>query len=153
MNSELEMLHNDDILRSVVIGSGLATKSSWLSSFRNKSREIKIEKAVERLAGTLNVQPVRKSRVITISYSSHEASLSAAVLRELAGAYVKKHTEMRRPSGQQTFFESQMNTSFARNVIRGEPERRLYLPRRLTCTAGCPRMRGAWTCSSLRANS
>ena len=113
MNSELEMLHNDDILRSVVIGSGLAARSSWRSSFRNESREIKIEKAVERLAGTLNVQPVRKSRVITISYSSHEASLSAAVLRELADAYVKKHTEMRRPSGQQTFFESQMN-----NIVR-----------------------------------
>ncbi|PYV47853.1 MAG: hypothetical protein DMG94_04840 [Acidobacteria bacterium] len=46
MNSELEMLHNDDILRSVVIGSGLAARSSWRSSFRNESREIKIEKAV-----------------------------------------------------------------------------------------------------------
>ena len=142
MNSEVEMLRDDDILRSVVIGSGLAARSSWLSSFRNESREIKIEKAVERLAGTLNVQPVRKSRVITISYSSHEASLSAAVLRELADAYVKKHTEMRRPSGQQTFFESQMkqsrvaldeaqerlmNFSRKRGVVSAELERDLTL--------------------------
>ena len=142
MNSEVEMLRDDDILRSVVIASGLAARSSWLSRFRNESREIKIEKAVERLAGTLNVQPVRKSRVITISYSSHEASLSAAVLRELADAYVKKHTEMRRPSGQQTFFESQMkqsrvaldeaqerlmNFSRKRGVVSAELERDLTL--------------------------
>jgi len=122
MNSEVEMLRDDDILRSVVIGSGLAARSSWLSSFRNEPRNVKSEKAVERLAGALNVQPVRKSRLITISYSSHEASLSAAVLQELADAYIKKHTEMRRPSGQQTFFESQMKQS---RVALDEAQQRL----------------------------
>jgi uncharacterized protein involved in exopolysaccharide biosynthesis len=111
MNSEVELLRDDDILRNVVVGSGLGAHSSWLSGLRNETRDVRIEKAVQQLATKLDVQPVRKSRLITISYSSENARLSAEVLRELADAYVKRHTEMRRPSGQQTFFESQMKQS------------------------------------------
>jgi uncharacterized protein involved in exopolysaccharide biosynthesis len=111
MNSEVELLRDDDILRKVVVGSGLGAKSSWLSRLRNETREVRIERDVQRLATTLDVHPVRKSRLITISYRSADANLSAAVLRELADSYVKRHTEMRRPSGQQTFFESQMKQS------------------------------------------
>ena len=91
--------------------SGLAEKRSWLSRLGNENREIKIEKAVQRLAGALDIRPVRKSRLITISYSSPEPDLAAAVLRQLADSFVKKHTEMRRPSGQQAFFEAQMKQS------------------------------------------
>src|SRR5947208_6184357 len=58
MNSEVEMLRDDDILRRVVIGSGLGAGSSWLSSLRNEPREVRIEKALQRLAERLNVQPV-----------------------------------------------------------------------------------------------
>jgi uncharacterized protein involved in exopolysaccharide biosynthesis len=108
MNSEMELVRDDDILREVVLGTGLAEKHSWLSSLRNDSQEVRTQRAVQRLAQKLDVLPVRKSRLITVSYSSGTPDLSAAVLQRLADAYIKKHAAMKRPSGQQIFFESQM---------------------------------------------
>jgi uncharacterized protein involved in exopolysaccharide biosynthesis len=108
LNSEVELLGDDDILRQVVINTGLADKISWISRLRGEDRDERIEKAVRRLAGKLEVQPVRKSRLITISYRSPDPQLSAAVLRSLADAYLAKHVEIRRPSGQQDFFQQQM---------------------------------------------
>lgn len=108
LNSEVELLGDQDILRTVAIDTGLADQVSWISRLRGESRETSIQKAVQRLAGKLEVQPVRKSRLITVAYRSSDPRLSAAVLRSLADAYLEKHIEIRRPSGQQTFFEQQM---------------------------------------------
>jgi len=111
MNSEMELVRDDDILREVVLKTGLAEQVSWLSRLRNDTPEVRTQRAVQRLARRLDVLPVRKSRLITVAYSSRDPQLSAAVLQRLADAYIKKHAEMRRPSGQQTFFESQMQQS------------------------------------------
>jgi uncharacterized protein involved in exopolysaccharide biosynthesis len=108
LNSEVELLKDEDILRQVVIDTRLAAKSSWISSLRGEDYDTRVARAVRRLAEKLEVQPVRKSRLITISYRSADPQLSAAVLRSLADAYLAKHVEIRRPSGQQTFFEQQM---------------------------------------------
>jgi uncharacterized protein involved in exopolysaccharide biosynthesis len=67
------------------------------------------------LAEKLEVRPVRKSRLITVAYRSSDPQLSVAVLRSLADAYLAKHIEIRRPSGQQTFFEQQ--TEQARRAL------------------------------------
>jgi uncharacterized protein involved in exopolysaccharide biosynthesis len=116
LNSEVELLGDDDILRQVVVDTGLADKTSWISRLRGENRDMRVERAVRRLAGKLEVQPVRKSRLITISYRSVDPQLSAAVLRSLADAYLAKHVEIRRPSGQQDFFEQQMEQ--ARRTLR-----------------------------------
>ncbi len=108
LNSEVELLGDQDILRKVVLETGLADRASWISTLRGDDREARVQKAVERLAGKLEVQPVRKSRLITVAYLSSDPQLSAAVLRSLADAYLAKHVEIRRPSGQQAFFEQQM---------------------------------------------
>lgn len=107
LNSEVELLGDEDILRKVVLDTGLADKVSWVSQLRDEDRETLVQKAVERLAGKLEVAPVRKSRLITVAYRSSDPQLSAAVLRALADAYLAKHVEIRRPRGQQTFFEQQ----------------------------------------------
>jgi uncharacterized protein involved in exopolysaccharide biosynthesis len=59
----------------------------------------------------LNVEAVRKSRLIAISYSSGNGSRSAAVLDCLAKAYLAKHSEIRRPTGQYAFFREQVAES------------------------------------------
>jgi uncharacterized protein involved in exopolysaccharide biosynthesis len=110
LNSEVELLHDDDLLRQVVLDTGLAQKT-WFSTLTFQNPEERTEKAVRRLAGKLDVQPVRKSRVVTVSYSSSNAVRSAAVLRSLARAYLAKHAANVRPSGQQIFFEQQVNES------------------------------------------
>ena len=108
LNSEVELLRDEDLLRKVVLDAGLANKTSWISRLGREDQETRVEKAARRLAGNLEVQPVRKSRLITVAYRSPDPQLSAAVLRSLADAYLAKHVEIRRPSGQQTFFEQQM---------------------------------------------
>jgi uncharacterized protein involved in exopolysaccharide biosynthesis len=126
LNSEVELLGDNDILRQVVIGTGLARKISWIPKLRAEDRETLIQKAVQRLAGKLEVQPVRKSRLITITYRSSDPQLSAAVLRWLADAYLAKHVEIRRPSGQQDFFQQQ--TEQARSALQQRRRRWSHLP-------------------------
>ena len=110
LNSEVELLRDTDILRQVVLETGLAPKT-WISALTLQNSEERTEKAVRRLAEQLDVQPVRKSRLITVSYSSSDAARSAAVLRSLERAYLAKHAANVRPSGQQIFFEQQVNES------------------------------------------
>jgi uncharacterized protein involved in exopolysaccharide biosynthesis len=110
LNSEVELLHDEDILRQVVVETGLA-RATWSSALTGQSPDERIEKAVRRLARKLEVQPVRKSRLITVSYSSSNPERSAAVLRSLARTYLTKHAESARPSGEQTFFEQQIRES------------------------------------------
>jgi uncharacterized protein involved in exopolysaccharide biosynthesis len=110
LNSEVELLRDEDILRQVVLDTGLGQKT-WLSVVTRQNFEERTEKAVRRLADKLNVQPVRKSRLITVSYSSSNAAQSAEVLHSLARAYLAKQAMSIRPSGQQIFFEQQVNES------------------------------------------
>jgi uncharacterized protein involved in exopolysaccharide biosynthesis len=110
LNSEVELLRDDDILRQVVIETGLA-KANWLSKLLSPSDDERTEKAVRRLAKKLDVQPVRKSRLISVSYSSSRPQRSAVVLRSLARAYLARHAELHRPSGEQSFFEIQTEES------------------------------------------
>src|SRR4051812_5823731 len=62
LNSEVELLHNEDLLRQVVLDTGLGQKT-WLSVVTRQNSEERTEKAVRRLADKLNVKPVRKSRL------------------------------------------------------------------------------------------
>src|SRR5206468_11628002 len=104
LNSQAELLRDDDILRKVVIETELAEQGRWLALLTRQNQEERIAHAVKRLAGKLDVAPVRKSQIITVSYSSSDARMSAQVLRALAGAYLAKQIEIRRPNGQQEFF-------------------------------------------------
>jgi succinoglycan biosynthesis transport protein ExoP len=122
LNSEVELLRDEDLLRKVVIETGLAVTTSWVSRLRGEDQETRVENAVQRLTERLEVQPVRKSRLITVAYRSSDPHLSAAVLRSLADAYLAKHVEIRRPSGQQTFFEQQMKQS-QRTLEQSEAQR------------------------------
>lgn len=110
LNSEVELLRDGDILREVVVKTGLA-HPTWFSRLTRRSDDERAEKAVRRLAKRLEVQPVRKSRLITVSYSSLDPQRSDAVLESLAHAYLAKHAEIRRPAGQQSFFEEQAEKS------------------------------------------
>jgi uncharacterized protein involved in exopolysaccharide biosynthesis len=127
LNSEVELLRDGDILRKVVIDTRL-DRPSWFSKLRGDNSEARTEKATRKLAGKLTVEPARKSRLITVSYASTDPGLSAKVLRALAAAYLEKHAELRRPSGQQDFFEEQMEQS--RQALEQAQERLVEFGRR-----------------------
>jgi uncharacterized protein involved in exopolysaccharide biosynthesis len=98
LNSELELLRTDDILRGVVMRTGLAGK--------NPSPEA-IDQAVLRLNAALHLEPVNKSNIIGVTYSSTSPQLSANVLNTLTALFLEKNLRVRRPTGQYQFFDQQ----------------------------------------------
>jgi len=105
MNSEAELLKADDVLRKVVVANGLQAKEGGLLG--RGSEPEKIAAAVRHLRSKLDIDPGRKTSLITISYESRDPQQAAAVLRTLGDAYLEKHMEVNRPHGQLAFFEKQ----------------------------------------------
>jgi uncharacterized protein involved in exopolysaccharide biosynthesis len=107
LNSEVELLRDDEVLRKVVIDNGLGGRD-WLHILRfHEGPEERIERAARRLAKKLKVEPMKKTNLIEISYASEDPRRAARVLQSVANAYLEKHTVVHRPSGEVHFFEQQ----------------------------------------------
>lgn len=102
LNSEVELLRDEDLLRQVVVDSGLVPAETPAAG-----RTVKVESAVRRLARTLTVEPLRKSNLIQVRFRARDAQEAARVLTALSSAYMQKHMELQRPSGEAQFFEQQ----------------------------------------------
>jgi uncharacterized protein involved in exopolysaccharide biosynthesis len=108
LNSEIEILKSGDVARAVVLACGL-DKRKGLSEyiFGPATPEKRIEKAVMALEGGLRIEPVNKSHVITVSYTSSDPKMAARVLRELGAAYLQQRKLIFTPPGQVEFFDQQ----------------------------------------------
>jgi len=113
VNSEAELLHDDEILRTVVQQTGLASEgSSWFWSLLGDDDAGKrLARAVRRVDRRLTVEPVRKTALITVSYQSSDPEQTAKVLRTLADAYLERHHQVHRASGEFSFFDQQVTQS------------------------------------------
>src|SRR5207248_3874772 len=98
LNSEVELLKSDDLLRKVVLACGLDKKAA--SSLARDSEEMKVAKAVRGLKKQLEVTTMRKTDLIWVRYESHSPHLAAQVLSTLANLYLDKHVAVHRPPGQ-----------------------------------------------------
>jgi len=107
LNSEAQLIMSEDVLRKAVIDSGLDKRKSLLSSLFGETDEQKIAKAVDKMKGILKVEPLKKTNVIQITYSAHDAKLAAKVLNNVITAYTEKHVAVNRPPGQLKFFEEE----------------------------------------------
>ena len=105
INSEVELLNSQDLLRKVVVTTGLEEKHGFL--FDSGDEKVRIESAVRRLGKDLNIEPLRKSNIISVSYMSRNPELAARVLNALSVAYSEKHLEVHRSSGEFKFFDQQ----------------------------------------------
>ena len=111
LNSEVELLKDNDVLRKVVETNQLAGRD-WLHVLRlGEGPAERTERATRWLAQRLNVEPVRKTNLIAVSYNAGDPNLAAEVLRELANGYLEKHAQVRRPTGEFHFFEQQSGES------------------------------------------
>jgi len=142
LNSEVELLKDDDLLREVVDKTGLAGHD-WLHFIRpGEGRAERVERAARRLGKKLQVEAVKKTNLITVAYAADDPQVAARVLQAIADAYVAKHTIVHRPGGQVHFFEQQSEESrrqleiaehnlldftSAHNVIEAAQERDLVL--------------------------
>jgi uncharacterized protein involved in exopolysaccharide biosynthesis len=112
LNSEIELLHSHDVLRTVVVSCGLDHKWMLRDLFDRvlgpASSEYRIEKAIRRLDSALDDAEVsKKSNVINVPYASHDPQLAAQVLKTLDTAYLDKHSKVYRPEGQFQFFDQE----------------------------------------------
>lgn len=113
LNSEIDLLTSDDLLRQVVIKCDLATAHSTFGHIKNamwgwwRTPDQRIETAVRALAANLNATVVKKSDTIDVTYRSSDPQLAYRVLRTLDDLYLAKHTAVHRPSGQYAFFNQE----------------------------------------------
>jgi uncharacterized protein involved in exopolysaccharide biosynthesis len=120
MNSEVALLQSHDLLEQVVRDCGLyrpSPHSMWARLIPSLSADAadqaaqpdpkRVAKAVLKLAKQLDVQLLKRSNVLAVSYQSPDPQLSARVLNDLQRLYIEKHAAVHRPSGTLEFFRQE----------------------------------------------
>ncbi len=110
LNSQVELLRDDEILRTVVQTTA-RPGSPWYERYLGGSEEVRLARSVRRIARRLTVVPIRKTNIIQVDYSSSDPAQAAAVLHSLAHAYLERQQRVRRPSGEYEFFDQQVTQS------------------------------------------
>ena len=111
LNSEVELLRDEEVMRKVVGETGVAG-GDWLNFLHpNENDAERIERAARRLAHKVKVEPVKKTNLIAVDYSAADPQVAARVLRSLEAVYLQKHMSVHRPVGEFHFFEQQTTES------------------------------------------
>jgi uncharacterized protein involved in exopolysaccharide biosynthesis len=100
LNSEAELLKGDDLLHDVVVQAGLVPAGS--------NDPIAIAKALRKMKRKLDVSPVTKTDLISVSYESANPERSRQVLTTLESLYLAKQRNVRVNDFQVTFFDQQV---------------------------------------------
>ena len=113
LNSEVELLKSRDLLEKVVLACGLhlpSEKSVGTSGQANspQEREMEVKKRVSGAVGMLQkrlqIETVKKTSLIKVTFEVADPNRAAQVLTELANAYLEKHVAVHRPPGAFDFF-------------------------------------------------
>jgi uncharacterized protein involved in exopolysaccharide biosynthesis len=116
LNSEVELLRDEDLLKQVVLMAGLIPAGT-----PDSTREREIEHAARRLGRRLDVEALKKSNLIQVSYKDSDPQRGARIMTALSTAYVNKHANLQRPSGEIQFFDRQTEES-AKRLHHSETE-------------------------------
>ena len=81
LNSEVELLRDDEVLRKVVEQTGTGGRD-WFHFLRlGEGKAQRVERAARQLAKKLQVEPVKKTNLIAVSYSADDPQKAAKVLQ------------------------------------------------------------------------
>lgn len=127
LNSEIELIQGPDILAQVAQQTKLTERlnddSGVLSSLTRWTRGSRpaadpaaasdqaLARAVQHLRDNLQVEPVRRTWMISARYASSDPKLSKEVLETLSRVYLEKHLAVRRAPGTRQFFVEQASQS------------------------------------------
>ena len=100
MNSEIELLNARDVLEEVAKRTLLSIESEPITAERQ-------EGAIRRLEGSLDVVAVKKTNIISVTYTAERPELALEVLRQVSTLYLEKHLKAHRTPGAYTFFKTQ----------------------------------------------
>lgn len=104
LNTEVELLNSEDLLREVVLKSEMAPAPTSANDVAGQKR---IARAMLKLSKGLTVEAVHKSNMIEIRYVTTDPHKAVQVLNILAAAYIEKHMQAHRSSGESVFFDQE----------------------------------------------
>jgi uncharacterized protein involved in exopolysaccharide biosynthesis len=119
LNSEVELLKSRDLLEKVVVTCNLQELPSgpfWNRLLPAAARgeksdgqdsEKKISQAVAALENKLQIETLKKTDLIQVTFDSPDPQLAARVLRELGNLYLEKTVAVHRPPGAFEFFQAE----------------------------------------------
>jgi uncharacterized protein involved in exopolysaccharide biosynthesis len=107
INTEIELLDNDDLLEQVVIACGLDRLETTGASPDEEQRQRALERAVRRLRQNLKIVAVRKADIIEVDYLANDPRQAGLVLKQLAALYFEAHLRVHGTPGTHEFFLSQ----------------------------------------------
>jgi len=107
INTEIELLNSQSLLRQVVEQCGLEKLESTAGYPPAERRPIALERAVLGLQKNLSITPVRKANVIQVDYISKNPHLAASVLRQVSDSYLEAHLRLHSTPGTYQFFATQ----------------------------------------------
>jgi uncharacterized protein involved in exopolysaccharide biosynthesis len=116
LNSEVELLRDDDLLKQVVKTAGLIPADT-----PDLKRPAEIAHAVRKLSHRLDVEALKKSNLIQVSYKDTSPERAARVLSALSTLYVQRHTNLQRPPGEIQFFDQQ-TAAYEKRLHQSEAE-------------------------------
>ena len=111
IKSELEILNSRDLAEQVVDAIGPQEFQGWLSrvtgffSHPNPAKER--DAAVRSLMKNWNIEAVKDSNIITVSYEAKSPTLAHDVVEKLIRFYLEKHVAVNRTAGSYDFFKGQ----------------------------------------------
>jgi uncharacterized protein involved in exopolysaccharide biosynthesis len=116
LNSEVELLSDEDLLKQVVRMAGLVPADT-----ADIERPGEIEHAVRKLVRRLDVEALKKSNLIQVSYKDTSPERAARVLSALSALYVRRHTNLQRPPGELQFFDDR-TAEYEKRLHQSEAE-------------------------------
>ena len=116
LNSEVELLRDEDLLKQVVKMAQLVPADT-----PDLERPAEIEHAVRKLARRLDVDALKKSNLIQVSYKDTSPERGARILSALATLYVQRHANLQRPPGEILFFDQQ-TAAYEKRLHQSEAE-------------------------------
>jgi len=116
LNSEVELLRDEDLLKQVVRMAQLVPADT-----PDLERPAEVEHAVRKLARRLDVDALKKSNLIQVSYKDTSPERAARILSALSTLYVQRHTNLQRPPGEILFFDQQ-TAAYEKRLHQSEAE-------------------------------
>jgi glycosyltransferase involved in cell wall biosynthesis/uncharacterized protein involved in exopolysaccharide biosynthesis len=118
VNSEGEILHSTDVLRDVVLKTGLSNPDAAASD-STKVSPAELDRAIRKLDRKLEIEAVKRSKIINVSYRVRTPELANRVMRELASRYLVAHVQVHNTSGTYQLFDQQASR-YGRELAQSE---------------------------------
>jgi uncharacterized protein involved in exopolysaccharide biosynthesis len=121
INTEIELLNNNDLLRQVVIACRLDRLETANGKTAEERGEVAVERAVRRLQRGLDITPVRRASIVEVRYTAGDPHQALEVLQRLAEFYLEAHLRVHGTPGTFQFFLSQ--TAHYKSELRAAEEK------------------------------